>query len=170
MIRLAGFISFLLAIWLLLWGEISLANVASGLLVAAVLLVVFPRPRTTNGFVIRPVHTLRFLLFFGREMIGSVVLLSREVLSRRSRMHTGVIAVPVYGCSPSLLAVVANLLALTPGTTTVEIQTEPATLFVHVLIFHDIEHVRGRVVDLNRLVVLAFGSRDDCSRFLETLP
>jgi multicomponent Na+:H+ antiporter subunit E len=166
-IRRIGFVAFLLGIWLLLWGEVSVANVVSGLLVAALLLVVFPRTPSTTGFVVRPVPTLRFLLFFAREMVESVVLLSREVLSRRSRFHTGVIAVPVYGCSGSLLAVIANLIALTPGTMTVRIETDPPTLYVHVLIFRDIETVRLKTEQLNRLVVLAFAGKDECARFLE---
>jgi multicomponent Na+:H+ antiporter subunit E len=169
MIRQIGFVAFLLGIWLLLWGEVSVANVVSGLLVAALLLLVFPRTASTTGFVVRPVPTLRFLLFFGREMIGSVVLLSREVLSRRSRFHTGVIAVPVHGCPGSLLAAIANLIALTPGTMTVRIDTDTPTLYVHVLIFRDIETVRAKIEQLNRHVVLAFAGKDDCARFLEAM-
>jgi multicomponent Na+:H+ antiporter subunit E len=169
-IRHVGFVAFLLGIWLLLWGEVSVGNVVSGLLVAALLLVVFPRSSSTTGFVVRPVPTLRFLVFFAREMVESVVLLSREVLSRRSRFHTAVIAVPARGCSGSLLAVIANLLALTPGTMTVSIETDPPTLHVHVLIFRDVETVRVKIERLNRLVVLAFAGRDDCARFLEASP
>jgi multicomponent Na+:H+ antiporter subunit E len=167
MIRQSGFVAFLLGVWLLLWGEVSVANVVSGLLVAALLLVVFPRTPSTTGFVVRPLPTLRFFLFFSREMIGSVALLSREVLSRHSRFHTGVVAVPVHGCPTSLLAAIANLIALTPGTMTVRIETDPPTLYVHVLIFHDIESVRGKIERLNRHVVLAFAAKDDCARFLE---
>jgi multicomponent Na+:H+ antiporter subunit E len=167
MIRQTGFVAFLLGTWLLLWGEVSVANVVSGLLVAALLLLVFPRTPSTTGFVVRPVPTLRFLVFFGREMIGSVLLLSREVLSRRSRFHTGVIAVPVVGCPGSLLAVIANLIALTPGTMTVRIDTDTPTLYVHVLIFRDIETVRVKIEQLNRHVVLAFAGKDECAAFLE---
>jgi multisubunit Na+/H+ antiporter MnhE subunit len=100
-------------------------------------------------------------------MIGSVLLLSREVLSRRSRFHTGVIAVPVVGCPGSLLAVIANLIALTPGTMTVRIDTDTPTLYVHVLIFRDIETVRVKIEQLNRHVVLAFAGKDECAAFLE---
>jgi multicomponent Na+:H+ antiporter subunit E len=167
MIRQTGFVAFLLGIWLLLWGEVSVANVVSGLLVAALLLVVFPRRPATAGFVVRPLPALRFFAFFAREMVESVALLSREVLSRRSRFHTGVLAVPVHGCPASLQAAVANLIALTPGTMTVRIETDPPILYVHVLIFHDIETVRVKIERLNRLVVLAFAARDDCARFLE---
>ncbi len=166
MIRQTGFVAFLLGIWLLLWGEVSIANVVSGLLVAGLLLLVFPRNASTMGFVVRPVPTVRFLVFFAREMIESVVLLNREVLSRRSRFHTGVIAVPVHGCPSALLAVVANLIALTPGTMTVRIDADASTLYVHVLIFRDVESVRGKIEQLNRHVVLAFAGKDDCARFL----
>jgi multicomponent Na+:H+ antiporter subunit E len=170
MIRRAGFVAFLLAIWLLLWGEVSVANVMSGLLVTALLLVVFPRAPGATGFVIRPLPTARFVVFFAREMVESVLLLSRAVLSRESQLHTGVIAVPVHGCRGSLLAVLANLLALTPGTMTVELRDEPPTLYAHVLIFRDLESVRAKVQRLNRLVVLAFAPQDDCAFYLESRP
>jgi multicomponent Na+:H+ antiporter subunit E len=167
MIRHTGFVAFLLGIWLLLWGEVSVANVVSGLLVAALLLVVFPRGSSPAGFVVRPVPTLRFLAYFARQMIGSVVLLSHAVLSRRARFHAGVVAVPVDVSSSSLLAVMANLLALSPGTMTVEIENAPPTLVVHVLIFRDVDTVRMKIEQLNRLVVLAFAGKDDHERFLE---
>jgi multicomponent Na+:H+ antiporter subunit E len=78
-----------------------------------------------------------------------------------------VVAVPVHGCPTSLLAAIANLIALTPGTMTVRIETDPPTLYVHVLIFRDIESVRVKIERLNRHVVLSFAAKDDCARFLE---
>jgi multicomponent Na+:H+ antiporter subunit E len=168
-IRTVGYVGFLLVVWVLLWGEVSAANVVSGLLVAVLLLVVFPRPRSTTGFVMRPIPTVRFLAFFARELVVSTLVLSREVVSRRSRMRTGVIAAPIHGCSDSLVAVIANLLALSPGTMTVDIATEPSVLYVHVLIFRDLESVRARIARLNRLVVDAFASRDDCAAFQELI-
>ena len=167
MIRTVGYVAFLLGVWVLLWGELSVANVVSGLLVAILLLVVFPRPRSTTGFVIRPIPTIRFLAFFARELVVSNLVLSREVVSRRSRMLTGVIAAPIHGCSDSLVGVIANLLALTPGTMTVEIATNPNVLYVHVLIFDDLDTVRAKITELNRLVVAAFASREGRAAFLE---
>lgn len=167
MTRTVGYVAFLLGVWVLLWGDLSAANVVSGLLVATLLLVVFPRPRSTTGFVIRPIPTIRFLAFFARELVVSNLLLSREVVSPRSRMLTGVIAAPIYGCSDSLVGVIANLLALTPGTMTVEIETDPSVLYVHVLIFDDLDTVRAKITELNRLVVSAFASRESRASFLE---
>lgn len=39
----------LVALWLLAWGEVTVANVLSGTAVAAVLLVVFPPTRQPRG-------------------------------------------------------------------------------------------------------------------------
>ena len=57
-------------IWVLLWGDLSAANVASGVLLAVLLLAVFPRTPSTTGFVVRPLPTLRFLLFFAARWSG----------------------------------------------------------------------------------------------------
>lgn len=156
---LVVFVVYLVAIWLLLWGELSVANVLSGLAVAAILLVVFPMDRRiTPRYVFRPIATARFLAYFLRQVVISNVVLSREVLSPRPRIHTGVVAAPVVGCSPGLLTFIANMTALTPGTMAVEVSLDPPTVYIHVLHLHDIDRVRRDIARLNELAVRAFGS------------
>jgi hypothetical protein len=53
--------------------------------------------------------------------------------------------------------VITSMIALTPGTMTVEIHDEPRVLFVHVLKLDDPDEVRASIRDLESRVLAAFG-------------
>jgi multicomponent Na+:H+ antiporter subunit E len=154
-----GIASALVALWVLLWGEASLANVLSGIVIAAALLAAFPGDRRADAarFVIRPFAALRLAGWFVVQLVGSNILLTREVLSPRSRVNTGVVACPLRTSSSRLTTVITNVIALTPGTMTVEITLEPTVLYVHVLRLDDVDTVRDSVSHLESLVLAAFG-------------
>jgi multicomponent Na+:H+ antiporter subunit E len=148
-------------IWVLAWGTPTPANVLGGLVVAAVLLAVSPdswlslrraRPR------LRPVAVARFLGFVLVEVVRANVILTREVLSRESRITTGVVAVPLPECSDGLLTLVNNVMAVTPGTMPIEVTRHPTVMYVHVLMLGDVEQVRREVQHLAALAYRAFGS------------
>ena len=156
-----GLAGALVAIWVLLWGEASFANVLSGVLVAVALLTVFPSDAREGAprFVVRPVAFLRLVGYFIVQLVVSNVLLTREVLSRRSRIRTGVVACELRTGSTRIMTIMANLLALTPGTMTVDAEDDPVVLHIHVLQLHDVDDVRAQVAHLEWLVLRAFGPR-----------
>ena len=148
----------LVGIWVMLWGDASVANLLSGLVVAAGLLVTFPmRQRATRQVTFRFFPAVRFAGHFVRKIVESNVLLAREILRRRSRIKTGIIAVPLEGCSEVLVAAIANLTSLTPGTMTVEVKRDPFVLYVHVLQLHDLERSRREIEQLRDMTLRAFG-------------
>jgi multicomponent Na+:H+ antiporter subunit E len=151
--------SVLLAIWLLLWGSASLGDVLSGIVVVALVLWLLGGPRRPSSRpVVRPLAAARFI---GAVIVGVVkanAVLTREILTPRSSINIGVVAVPLPVCSDELLTLIANVLALTPGTMPVEVRNAPPVIYVHVLHLHDIESVRRDVRHLTALAVRAFGS------------
>lgn len=151
----------LVAVWVALWGDLSVANVLSGAALAVVLLVVFPaRGERRRGFFFRPVATARLAWHVLRMMITSNLALTRVVLSREDRVCTGVIEVDLITDSDGLLTVVNHLLALTPGTTVLEVERDPSRVYVHVLQLADIDSARAAVQRLELLVIEAFGTHD----------
>jgi multicomponent Na+:H+ antiporter subunit E len=153
-----GIGSALVVLWLLLWGDLSPANLLSGVVIATLLLAAFPRDRRdTQRYVIRPLAALRLVAWFAAQLVYSNIVLIRQVLSRRSRVKTGVVACELETSSSRLLTVITNLVALTPGTMVVETTFDPTTIFVHVLRLDDHESVRASVRRLEARVVAAFG-------------
>jgi len=149
----------LTVIWTVLWSDLSLANVLSGLLVAGAIVAVFDTWRP-GALIIRPLHALRFAGYFLFKLVESNLVVARTVIAPRDRVHTGIVAVPLRGCSDAVVTLVADAISLTPGTLTVEVRREPLTLFVHALDTRDIEQVRRDVRTLEVLAVRAFGDAE----------
>lgn len=159
----------LLTMWVLLWGDVSLANILGGALLAVALVVVFP-PAATNDdpIVVRPIATVSFLLWFLWALVVTNVSVAREVVSptSRSQIRTAVVGVPLQTRSGRLATIIANAITLTPGTLTVDARGRPAVLYVHVLSFTDTESVVAEVADLERRVVRAFGTSAELARIV----
>jgi multicomponent Na+:H+ antiporter subunit E len=153
----------LVTIWLLAWGDISVANVVTGVVLAAVLLVAFPPRRVGDGASrrpatrIRPLGVARLLVYILVQLVTSNVLVSREILSRRSRIRTGVIAHQVADPSDDVLTVMSNVIALSPGTMTVDVARDPAVIHVHFLLLSDVESAHRTLARLERLTHAAVG-------------
>jgi multicomponent Na+:H+ antiporter subunit E len=147
-------------IWTLAWGSLTVANVLSGVAVALLLLAVVPDD--TRGLrrrsPVRPVPIARFVGHVLVQVVESNVVLSREVLTRHSRINTGVVAVPLPECSDGLITLIANTIALTPGTMPLQVDRNPTVLYVHVLQLTDIEEARREIQHLADLAYRAFGS------------
>ena len=156
--RAASRAALLVTFWLLAWGEVSIANVASGLVVAIVLLVAFPPHRgRASGSGVSPLGVAKLMVYVLGQLVPSNVLVAREILSRRSRMRTGVLAYPLHHPSEEVLSWMAHVIALTPGTMTVEATRDPAVLYVHFLLLEDVGRARRTVARLERLAVAALG-------------
>ena len=157
-----GYAVALAAIWVLLWGSASPANVLSGLAIGVVLVLLVPGLRRRSGprHRIRPLAISRLVGHMLVVTVRSNVELTREVLSRQSRIRTAIIGVPLPGCSDEVLTLISNLLALSPGTMPIELRHDPIVLYVHVLHVTDVEDFRRQILHLADLTVRAFGSDD----------
>jgi multicomponent Na+:H+ antiporter subunit E len=150
----------LVVVWVALWGEASVANLLSGLLVAGVLLALRPEAPTRRGRL-RPIAVARFFAYFLWKLVESSVVVAWEVVTPRSHVREGIVAVPLRGPSDALITVVADSITLTPGTLTLDVQRDPTVLFLHLLHLKDVEAVRREVHHLEELAIAAFGSDED---------
>ena len=151
----------MLAVWLLWWGSASPANILSGLAVVAILFFVVPSSRPLLPTVrLRPVALVKLAAYFLYSLITSNVILSWAILSPRSHVHTGVVRVPMCTDDISLVTMVTNITALTPGSMVVQVDhgANGAVLWVHVLTPGDVEEVAAAVLTLERYCIEAVGS------------
>lgn len=154
--------------WMFLWGDVGVGPLIGGSLVVSALYVVFPSRRPSlPRVVVHPLAVARLLAYFVRQLVVSNALLTRELLRRRTAICTRVVEVPMRTSVPSLLTMVTNLAALSPGTVVVDADEPapgaPPTFFVHVLMFGDVDDPSGAIRsihDLEERCVLAFGTND----------
>jgi multisubunit Na+/H+ antiporter MnhE subunit len=149
----------LVAMWVLLWDTVTLANVVVGALVVVLLYLVFPSERVVRPQArFHPIALGRLILYMAWQMVVSNVLLAREIVSPRSRVRSSIIEVPMRTSSRSMIALVGNLLALTPGTMTVAASADPPMLRLHVMLLHESDEIVASVGVLERRCVCALGS------------
>lgn len=163
-LRVSGIVVWLTVLWVLLWGSLSLANVASGLLAAVVVLTIARLPRIRKvehdqRAVINPIATIWLIVVVLYKLIEANLVLAWEIVTPRDKIHSGVIAVPMRTESETSMMIVANVITLTPGTVTVDVIGSPPVVYVHVLHLREIEQVRADLLHLEALTVRAFGSR-----------
>lgn len=151
-------VAWLTTLWVILWRDVSVANVLSGLLLGVLIELIKPwRALGQKHHSVRPGALVVFVGYFAWKLLEANVVLAREVLTPRNSIETGVIAVRLGPCSDLVVAIVANAISLTPGTLTLEVRREDVpTLYVHVLHLHDISAARADVEKLTDLVNAAF--------------
>ncbi|MFZ2546761.1 MAG: Na+/H+ antiporter subunit E [Candidatus Microthrix subdominans] len=152
----------LVVMWTALWGAPTVANLLGGAAVAAGVLWVFPRERVDSRVALRPVHATLFLVWFMGQLVSSSLRVAWLIVkpSGPSEMEPGIVATPIRGMSDLLTTMVANSITLTPGTLTVEVSREPSVIYVHAIEAQSPDEIRAQVLDLERRLVVAFGSRD----------
>lgn len=149
----------LVVIWTALWSNLSVANLLSGLLVAGVIVVLFDTWQV-GTVAVRPLRAAAFAGFFLYKLVQSTLVVARTVVTPHHRIRTGIVAVPLQGCSDAVVTLIADSISLTPGTLTLEVRREPLTLFVHVLDVRHVEEVQADIRTLEVLALKAFGSRE----------
>lgn len=143
-------------VWVALWSDLSLANVLFGVLAGVATLFVVPLPRGRRPLVVRPWPLLVYVVAFLRDLVVSAAVVAWEIVTPGSNISQGVVRVPLRVTSPGIVTLIANSISLTPGTLTIEVEHDPAVLYVHVLHLSSIERARADVAALEDRVLAAF--------------
>lgn len=149
---------FLVAMWVLLWGEWSVANLLGGVLVVTALFVVFPSTRPV--LPVRRVHPLPFahlVAYFLAELVLANVSVTRSVLGRAASTRSAMIDVDLCSDDPGMITLISTMTALTPGSVIVEVHQSPPTVRVHAFGHGDPAHVAVTIRRLEELCIRSFG-------------
>ncbi|TNH28932.1 Na+/H+ antiporter subunit E [Micromonospora orduensis] len=160
-------LGWLALVWNLLWGQISWANLASGLLVGSAVLVFFPLPAVTFGGRLRPWALLVFASRFAAELVSASLHVARIAVQPGCRPRGAIIGVELRVRTDLNMALTAEAVTLVPGTLVLEMDRESATLYLHVLDTHgpaELVAARERTLALERRIVRAVGSAAELRR------
>lgn len=148
----------LVAVWLLLWEDLSVANALSGILVvAAVFALLNRRPADDDDERLHLFAAGRLSVWFVWQLVAASTIVAWEVLTPTQRARQGILEIPLRTDSPRVAALVANITSLIPGTLTLEVAADPMRLYVHVLHLKDPDTVRADASHLEDLVIRAVG-------------
>lgn len=152
----AARVAVLVVLWLLAWGEVSPMRVVAGMVLAVAILLAFPG-RSDDGEHLRisPVGMVKLIAYVAWQLVVSSVLVAREIVTPGSKVRTGVLAHSLDGVPEPAMSFIANVIALTPGTMTVEVTREPKVIYVHFLLLDDVDKARASIARMQGLVTCA---------------
>lgn len=151
---------FLLAIWLLMWGELSVANVIGGVAVVVGLFLVFPTDRPLLPTRrLHPVALAHLLGYFLVELVLANVSVTRSVLGRASSTNAAMVEVDLCSDDPGMITLISTMTALTPGSIIVEVHHSPPSVRVHAFGHGDPTRVAVTIRRLEELCIRAVGDR-----------
>jgi multicomponent Na+:H+ antiporter subunit E len=148
--------------WCLLWADFSLANLLNGLIVAILVVTLFPMPPLQSEIALRPLHAIWFTIRFLADLFTSAALIASYALRPSGSPPSSVIAIHLRSRSDLFLTLTAEVLSLIPGSIVVEAQRTTGTLYLHVIgavTDEDRERSRRTFLQQEVRILRAFASR-----------
>lgn len=158
-----GMLLWLTLVWVLLWGEFSLANLLSGIIVAIVVTTALPLPKTPLDHSFRPWPTVKLIVkFFYDIVVASMEIAWLAIRGRRP--HGAVIRVQLRSHSDIYLTITAGMSALVPGSVVVEAHRLTGVLYVHIVdveLQGGLETARATVLAQEERILRAFATDEE---------
>lgn len=132
--------AWLTILWIVVFRELSILIILSGLVVAVGVQWIFPMPRVGTQWRIRFLPLLRLIVRFLWDAAVSGVQVAWIVLSGK-HVKTGIVRVDVHSCDPVHMTILSALTSLVPGTIVVNIDKTQGRMYLHVL---DLDAAGGR--------------------------
>ncbi len=156
-----GAIGLLAVVWILLWGDVSVANLLGGVAVGILVTVLLPLPPIDFHGRVRPAA---LVYLFGRFLVDLAVAsvhVAALALNFRKVPRGAVVGVQLRNHSDLYLTITAELSTLTPGSLVVEAHRLTGMLYLHVLdidAYGGADKVRSDTLALEERVLRAFAS------------
>lgn len=135
-----GAIVLLALVWILLWGDVSWANLVGGLAVGLLVTLLLPLPPIDFHGRVRPLALVYLFAKFLWDLFVASIHVAGLALNFRRRPQGAVVGVQLRNHSDLYLTITAELSTLTPGSLVVEAHRLTGMLYLHVL---DIESSGG---------------------------
>ena len=109
------------------------------------------------GYFSRTRRILALIVLFIYELVLSTLKVTRLVLTPKMDLKPGIFAYPLRVDRDAEIALLANLITLTPGTLSVDVSEDRRTLYVHALDCSDPDQTREDIADgFERKILEAF--------------
>jgi multicomponent Na+:H+ antiporter subunit E len=160
----AWVLCWLTLVWMLLWGNISAANILSGMAVALVITLLLPLPSVAIEGRLHPLSLLRLVLLISYYLVLSSVQVALLAIRPGPPPRSAVLRAQLAIKSDLVLALMVNTLNLIPGGIVLEIDQARRMVYVHVIDADSEKSVQRfyrQVADLERLMIASFEREAD---------
>lgn len=149
----------LLVVWLLLVGEVSLAQLLLGGTLALLVPLLSERLRDEHGGARRPLLIARLALVVLRDIVVCNVQVAKLILGPRSQVRSGFVWVPLDMRNLHGITALTGIITMTPGTLSCELSLDRRYLLIHCLDIDDPDAVVAQIkADYERPLMEIFPS------------
>ncbi|WP_078313074.1 MULTISPECIES: Na+/H+ antiporter subunit E [unclassified Mycobacterium] len=155
----AWILVWLVLVWTMLWGNFSVANTITGLLVALVITVLLPMPRLPVEGRLHVVSMIRLAFTVAYYMVLSSLQVAWLAIRPGPPPLSAVLRAQLSVKSDLVMALLLNTLTIIPGSVVLEIDQERRLAYVHVLDVGSPKAVASfysQLRQLERLFIAAF--------------
>lgn len=145
-------------IWLAISGSYTLPNLIFGALIAALSLgLIRHQIVKSESRRVRPLSVLLLAMLFIKELALSAWTVAKLVVQPKMDLKPGIFAYPLTVEGDFEIALLANLITLTPGTLSVDVAEDRRTLYVHALDCSDVDATKRSIAHgFERKIMEAF--------------
>lgn len=148
-------------IWVLLWGDLSLANLVSGFLLGLLITWVFPLPPIDFHGRFRPWPHTKLIAILLFDLVRSSFVVAAQAFHFGHTMRNAVVRVDLKTHSDLYLTLTSELVSLVPGSLVMEARRQESVVYLHVMDVRtpaDIADAHRKVLQAEERVVRSFGS------------
>lgn len=120
-------------LWVLLWGDLSWANVLSGMALGALVALAFPLPAGGTDVTLRPGPLISLVGRFASDLVLASFQVAWVAVTPGRTPRGGLVSVPLRSAADLFVATTAGLSSMVPGTVVVDLDRSEGTLRLHVL-------------------------------------
>lgn len=160
-----AYVAALTATWVLLWGDLSIANVLVGAIVALFLVVALPMPPIPFAGRIRPIGLAKLTARFLFDVVVASVQVAGQVFDFRKQPRSVIVEMNMRSDSDLYLTITAEMISLVPGTLAIDVKRPSSTMLVHVFgVNDDLDERIQSIRDQEARVLAAFASDEELAR------
>ncbi|GAA3752383.1 Na+/H+ antiporter subunit E [Microbacterium kribbense] len=160
--RQLPFFVWLIALWMLLWGQFTVLALVTGLVVALLVTRVFRLPPAELSGRINLWWGLVYVVTFLSAVVLSSLTVAWQAIDLRRQPGTAIIAVQLRTDDDLIMTHVGVTASLIPGSLVVHADHGRRILYLHFIGVHtmaDVDRQRASVLRWERRIVRAVGSR-----------
>jgi multicomponent Na+:H+ antiporter subunit E len=160
--RQLPFFVWLIAVWMLLWGQFTWVAFFTGLITALVVTRVFRLPPVELSGRVNLWYGAIFVGGFIAALVTGSLTVAWQVLDFRRQPGAAIIAIPLRTDDDLIMAHTAVTASLIPGSLVVDADRDRRVLYLHVIGVRsdrDVNAQRSKVQRWERRIVMAVGSR-----------
>ncbi len=123
----------LMFVWTASTGNFTAFNLTVGFVLSYAILY-FAQPVTgSSGYFGKVPKLLTLVLFFIWELILATLTVAWEIVTPSSKLHPGIVAVPLDANTDLEITLLSNMITLTPGSLALDVSADRSVLYVHTM-------------------------------------